>query len=104
MEVLLGGFAGMITGVIGSMIAALVQMAAKGLRNVRLVRRGEPPIRDVAFTPYWVLFGILGFIAGASWTWRLSGTWVTGAVAGLGVPAFAALIFLGWAIAQLVRR
>jgi hypothetical protein len=103
MEVLLGGLAGLATGLLGSIFAALVQTLARWLRNARRARRGDAAIREPLFTPYWVLFGILGLIAGMSWTWRLSGTWVTGAYAGLGVPAFATLIFVGWALAQLRR-
>ena len=36
MEVVLGGLAGLLTGAIGSLIASLVQLAAKHLRNVQL--------------------------------------------------------------------
>ncbi|MFN0060370.1 MAG: hypothetical protein ACKVX7_18090 [Planctomycetota bacterium] len=95
MEILLGGLAGLGTGVVGSILAAVVQSLGRWLHKRRLARGGKPPVREQAFTPYWVLFGMLGFIAG---------TWMTGAMAGLGVPAIATLIFLGWALAQLVRR
>ena len=81
----------------------MFNLVAKRLRNRRLIRRGEPPIKDVLYQPLWVLFGIAGFIAGLSWTWRLDGTWVTGAVAGCGVPAFASLVWIGWGLAQLRR-
>lgn len=103
MDVLLGGGAGLVTGVLGSFVAALVQLAGKMLRDRRHARRGLPPGRDRVFTPYWPLFGLLGAIAGSSWTWRLDGTWVTGAIAGLGAPAVAALVFATWALAQLRR-
>ena len=103
MEVVLGGVAGMVTGVIGSFVAAIVQLTGKRLRNSRALRRGEPPHKDLIYTPFWVLFGILGLIAGLSWTWRLDGTWVTGAVAGCGFPALAMVIFLGWGLSQLRR-
>jgi ABC-type uncharacterized transport system permease subunit len=65
------------------------------------VRRGEAPYKDVMFTPFWLLFGILGLIAGLSWTWRLDGTWVTGAIAGTGFPALATVIFIGVGLSQL---
>jgi hypothetical protein len=106
MEVLLGGVAGVVTGVVGSFIAGIFHIVGKRMRNARLIRRDEPPIKDVVYTPLWVLFGILGFIAGASWTWRLDGTWITGitgAIAGCGVPAFASLVWIGWALSQLRR-
>jgi hypothetical protein len=101
MEVLLGGVAGLVTGVLGSFVAAIFHITGKRMRNARLIRRDEPPVKDVVFAPLWVLFGMLGLIAGLSWTWRLDGTWLTGAIAGLGVPAFASLCWLGWSIAQL---
>ncbi len=101
MEVLLGGLAGLITGVLGSVVAGVFQTLGRALRDRRRARRSEPPVREPRFTPYWVLFGMLGLIAGGSWTWRLQGTWVTGAVAGLGVPALATAIFVIWAIRQL---
>ena len=103
MEIVLGGVAGMVTGTVGAFVAGLFQIVAKRLRNRRAIRRGEPPHKDQLYTPFWVLFGILGLIAGLSWTWRLDGTWVTGAIAGCGFPALATLIFLGWGFSQLRR-
>jgi drug/metabolite transporter (DMT)-like permease len=103
MEVLLGGLAGLVTGAAGAFVAGIFHILAKRLRNNRLIRRGEPPVKDLIYTPPWLLFAILGFIAGVSWTWRLEGTWMTGAIAGCGVPAFASLVWLGWALAQLRR-
>jgi hypothetical protein len=93
----------MVTGALASFVAAIFHITAKRLRNARLIRRDEPPIKDVLFQPLWVLFGILGVMAGMGWTWRLEGTWVTGAVAGCGVPAFASLVWIGWSLAQLRR-
>lgn len=103
MEILLGGIAGLVTGAVGSLVAAVIHITAKRLRNARLIRRDEPPVKDVTFQPLWVLFGIAGLLAGLGWTWRLDGTWVTGAIAGLGVPSFASVVWLGWALAQLRR-
>lgn len=103
MDYLLGGVAGMVSGAAGAFVAGVVQLVAKRLRNRRLVRRGEPPIRDVVYDPFWVLFAIVGFLAGLSWSWRLEGAWLSGAVAGLGAPALATLIFTGWGLAQLRR-
>jgi len=102
-NILLGTLAGTITGVLGSFVAAIVQITGKRLRNARRIKRGEPPIKDVMFRPFWLLFGILGAIAGASWTWRLDGTWITGAIAGAGVPALATLTFIGVVLAELRR-
>lgn len=93
----------MVTGALGSLIAGVFNVVAKRLRNRRLVRRGEPPIKDAIYQPLWVLFGIAGVLAGWGWTFRLEGTWVTGAIAGCGVPAFASLVWIGWALAQLRR-
>lgn len=103
MDVVLGGLAGLGSGVLGSFVAACLQALGRRLRDRRRAKRGETALLEARFTPYWVLFGLLGLVAGLSWTWRLQGTWVTGAVAGTGVPALASLIFLGWAAAQ-VRR
>lgn len=105
MEVLLGGVAGLVTGVLGALVVSVLQITGKRARNARLVRRGEPPVKDVILTPLpWMsLFGVLGFIAGVSWTWRLAGTWTTGAVAGAGCPALVALGFVGWMAAQWRR-
>lgn len=102
MDVLLGGLAGAITGVIGSLIAATVQTMARWIADRR--HSDERVKNDAGWTPYWVLFGILGLIAGLSWTARLGGTWVTGAVAGLGVPALATVIFLVIGVVGIVRR
>lgn len=93
----------MVTGAVGAFVAGVFHVVAKRLRNARLIRRGEPPIKDVIYQPLWVLFGICGVMAGMGWTWRLEGTWLTGAVAGCGVPAFASLVWIGWALAQLRR-
>ncbi len=102
-EILLGGIAGMVTGAAGSFVAAIVHLTAKRMRNARALRRGEPAVKDVLFQPLWVLFGLAGLLAGLGWTWRLDGTWVTGAIAGCGVPAFALLVWLGWGLSQLRR-
>ena len=93
----------MVTGAAGSFIAEVFHITGKRMRNARYLRRGEPPVKDVVFRPLWVLFAILGVMAGMGWTWRLEGTWVTGAIAGCGVPAFASLAWLGWCLAQLRR-
>jgi hypothetical protein len=103
MEILLGGLAGTVTGLIGAFVAGIFQITAKRMRNARYLRRDEPPVKDVMFTPFWALFGILGLLSGLSWTWRLDGTWLTGAIAGFGVPALACLIFLIWGLTQLRR-
>ena len=94
MEVLLGGAAGLATGVLGSFVAAIAAVTARRARNARLVRRGEPPIRDVVFQPLWLLFGLAGFIAGVCWTWVLGGGWQVGAIAGAGVPAVVTIVSL----------
>lgn len=91
------------TGALGAFVAAIFHITAKRMRNARYLRRGEPPAKDVIFQPLWVLFGILGLMAGLGWTWRLEGTWITGAIAGCGVPAFASLVWLGWGLSQLRR-
>jgi hypothetical protein len=101
MAVVFGGIAGMITGAIGSLVASIVQLLARHLRNARLGRRGEPPSRDTTFPHFWPLCAILGAIAGAAWTWRLDGTWVTGAIAGACVPACATLVLGVIAVARL---
>lgn len=104
MDVGLGALAGLVTGVVGSVVAAFVQLLGKSLRNRSLARRGEGIPKDYVFRPLWVLCGIIGAIAGASWTWRLHSTWVTGAIAGLGAPALLTLVFVVTAIGQAVRR
>ena len=104
MQILLGMLAGLVTGVAGAFVAGIVQITGKRLRNVRLVKHGQPALKDVVFTPFWPLFGIVGAIAGGCWTWRIEGTWVTGAVAGAGLPALATLIFLVVPLAQMRRR
>lgn len=93
----------MITGTLASFVSELIHLVGKRMRNARYIRRGEPPVKDVLFRPLWVAFGILGLVAGLSWTWRLDGTWVTGAVAGCGLPAAASLAWIGWSLAQLRR-
>ncbi len=91
----------MVTGAAGSVVAEVFHITGKRMRNARYHRRGEPGVKDVVFRPLWVLFAILGVMAGMSWTWRLDGTWVTGAIAGCGIPAFASIVWLGWSLAQL---
>ena len=103
MEILLGGLAGLVTGVLGGFISGIFHLTAKRMRSARAIRRSEPPFKDQVFQPFFILFGILGLIAGLSWTWRLDGTWITGAIAGCGVPAFASLVWIGWALSQLRR-
>lgn len=102
-DVLLGGLAGGVTGLIGSYLVAVVSITAKRARNARLVRHGEPGIKDVVFRPLWVLLGIIGLIAGLAWTWHLDGTWVTGAIAGAGAPAVMTFAWLVKLVAQLRR-
>lgn len=103
-EVLLGAVAGSAAGMIGAVVAAIIGRAAKQLRNTILVRRGQAPYKDVVFRPLWVAFGILGAIAGASWTWRLSGTWHTGAIAGFVAPALLTLVVVVASLVQAARR
>jgi len=93
----------MITGALGSVVAEIFQITRKRMRNARYLRRSEPAVKDVMFRPLWVLFAIAGLVAGLGWTWRLEGTWITGAIAGCGVPAFASLCWIGASLAQLRR-
>ena len=101
MDVLFGGGAGLVTGVIGSLVAAVAQLAAKRARNARDARRGDPVLGDVVFAPMWLLFGLVGLVAGLCWSWQVGGGWVTGAIAGAGLPALATVVFL---IRAAVRR
>jgi len=73
------------------------------MRNGRLLRRGEPAIKDVVFVTLWPLYAIVGAIAGLCATWRIDGTWLTGAIAGTGLPAVAVLASMIYGLAQLRR-
>jgi hypothetical protein len=101
--ILLGGLAGAITGILGSIVTALVQITAKRMRNARSIRRGEPPRKDVVFVTLWPLLAIIGFVGGLAWTWHLDATWVTGAIAGAALPAVMSFAWLATALAQLRR-
>jgi hypothetical protein len=57
---------GFAIGVAGAFVVAILQITGKRLRNARLERRGEPPIRDVILTPFWLLFGIVGAASGGA--------------------------------------
>lgn len=103
MDVVLGGLAGLVTGTLGSLVAACPEALGRRLRDLHRARRDGVPAPSLRFTPYWLLFGLLGLVAGACWTWRLQGTWRTGAIAGAGVPAFATLVFLAWTVTRLRR-
>ena len=72
------------------------------MRNGRLIRRGEPPIKDVVFVTLWPIHAIVGAIAGLFAAWSAD-DWVIGLVAGAGLPAFAALAYLIFTLAQLRR-
>jgi len=99
-EVVLGAVAGAVAGVVGGVVSAIVQITYKRRRNDRLIRRGEPPIKDVIFTPLYPVHALAGLIAGGLMTELTGGTWITGAIAGTGLPAVATV---GWTIACVAQ-
>ena len=86
----------------GAFVAAIFQITWKRMRNGRLLRRGEPGIKDVVFVTLWPLHAMIGAIAG-SIAAGIDDSWITGAVAGAALPAFASVAWLIACLAQLRR-
>jgi hypothetical protein len=62
---LLGAAAGGLAGVVGSVLAAALQLAARRARNRALLARGLPAYKDEVFRPMWRLLGPIGLLVGA---------------------------------------
>lgn len=82
-QILLGAVTGMIAGVVA---AAAVALAQRTVAN-RLRIDPRPRARG-----WWLMCGLMGLLGGIGWTWRLEGTWRTGMVAGLGLPALLVVV------------
>jgi hypothetical protein len=103
-EILFGALAGAIAAVPGALFAGIVQITYKRLRNGRLVRRGEPPIRDVLFAPLIPVHAIAGAIVGGIVVAaRGGGWWPIGVLCGLGLPALGVVAWGVACVAQLRR-
>jgi protein-S-isoprenylcysteine O-methyltransferase Ste14 len=91
-----------VTGAIGAVFFAVVQITAKRLRNRALVRRGEPPYRDCVFilSPFLLAFGVLGALAGAIAAAVTGAWWPVSALAAAGPPALLAVVFVVFAARQ----
>lgn len=100
---LVGGLVGLATSLVASFALAVAQITAKRLRNARLVRRGEPPIRDVIFTPFHALLAPVGAVAGAIGGAVVGNGVTAGITAGLALPALLGVVILG-AIAYRAAR
>lgn len=79
------GAISVVAGVLGAWSTGIVHLTMKRWRNAVLVRRGEPPIRDVLFQPMTVPGAVLGLVVGAALGWWLE--WWTVLAAGLAFPA-----------------
>lgn len=73
-----------------------MQITAKRLRNRALVRRGEPPVKDVVFVlgPFLIMFGGLGAIAGAVAAGIAGAWWPAAPLAAAAPPALLAAVFV----------
>lgn len=81
---------------LGAIGFALVQITAKRLRNRVLVRRGEPPVKDVLFVlgPFLIMFGVLGVLAGAVAAGIAGAWWPAAPLAAAAPPALLAAVFV----------
>ena len=97
-----GALAGAATGVVGAIAFAILHLTAKRLRNAALVRRGEPPCKDLVFTPgpFLVLLGGLGAVAGALVAALASAWWPAAVLAGAAAPALLCVVALVVTAAQ----
>ena len=91
-----GALAGSAAGAAGALVLAILQLVAKRLRNAALVRRGEPPYRDVIFTPapFVVVLGGLGALAGALTAALVGAWWPAAALAGAAAPVLLTAVVL----------
>src|SRR6185436_12342348 len=106
MELAAGSLAGALSGALGAIAFALVQITAKRLRNAALVRRGLPPYRDVILVlfPFLLAFGVLGALAGALAAALFGAWWPASALAGTAAPALLAAVVVVFATMQALER
>lgn len=106
MEAAAGALAGAITGALGAVGLAILQITAKRVRNGVLIRRGAAPYKDVAFVlaPWLIVCGALGAVAGAL-TGALGGAWwPAGAIAGAAAPALFSAVIVIVTVLQALER
>ena len=106
MELAAGFLAGALSGALGAIPFALVQITAKRLRNAALVRRGLPPYRDVILVlfPFLLAFGVLGALGGALAAALAGAWWPASALAGTAAPALLAAVVVVFATMQALER
>lgn len=72
--VLLGAPLGLLAGALSGLLAAILTLLGRRLRNAALVARGQHPVRDLLLPPFaqWcaVLGLLLGPLGGLSGSWR----------------------------------
>jgi hypothetical protein len=91
---LAGALTGLGTGVAAGFVLGIATITAKRIRNGRLMAKGEAPIKDVVFMPFYAFYGPVGAIAGGIAAAVRDEGVVTGILAGLAVPVLMTLVIL----------
>ena len=104
-ELAFGAGAGAATGIASAFAFALLHITAKRWRNGVLVARGEAPYKDVIFTfsPWWIIFGTLGAIAGGITAAATDAWWPSSVLAAAALPALLTVVALAGTAAQARR-
>jgi len=90
------------TGVLGAWCTAVVHLQLKRWRNDRLIRRGEPPLKDILLQPMTVPGALLGLVVGLA-TGGWIGWWAL-AVAAAALPLMLLPPIIAGVLRQSARR
>ncbi|MCA9710910.1 MAG: hypothetical protein KDK70_34030 [Myxococcales bacterium] len=99
----LGALGGAGVGLVAGFLTAVLVLQLRRLRNARLMRRGEPPIRDCVLPPFHVPGVFFGVVLGGGLAWVLPLVLAI-VIGGSAVPAGLLLLSGGFAVSTALGR